>query len=312
MNAMFPEARKWNDLSPKEQKAYTTDMSMMAGMLEAMDYHIGRYVAYLTKAGLMENTIFIITSDNGPDGADYSKGMIWAKRNGYHRDFDTQGDENYFGYLGPEAANGMASPFSFFKYYTGEGGIRVPLIINGKGLPQGTRSNAFCMSTDIAPTIYDFVGLSTKANEGFAPISGKSMLSHIQDFSKPIYNTGEGVGLETAASSAYFLDGYKIVKNNIPLGDNQWYLYNLTTDQGETIDLKAEKPELFQKMLAAYEDYARTVGVIEMPEGYSASGEVAKKSMIKMVMDWLPYILTFFAVIIGLTVWMKRRKRNSK
>jgi arylsulfatase/uncharacterized sulfatase len=312
INAMFPTFRKWDDLSEKDKKAYSTNMAMMAGMLEAMDFHIGRYVKYLTEAGLMENTIFIITSDNGPDGADYSQGMIWAEtKGGYHRDFDKRGSEDYFGYLGHETANAMASPFSFFKYYTGEGGLRVPLIINGKGLPQGHKSNAFCFFTDIAPTIYDFVGISTSNKEGYAPITGKSILPHIRNFSQPIYGRSEGVGLETASSSAYFLDGYKIVKNNIPLGDNQWYLYNLENDPGETQDIKAENPELFQKMLAAYEAYAKSVGVLEMPEGYSASGEVAKKSYMKILMNLVPYLLMVVIGIFALVLWLKRRKRKA-
>ena len=48
---------------------YSTDMAVMAGMMEAMDFHIGRYVDYLTAEGLIDNTIFIVTSDNGPEGS---------------------------------------------------------------------------------------------------------------------------------------------------------------------------------------------------------------------------------------------------
>lgn len=311
LNAMFPDARKWSELSVEDQAEYSIDMAMMAGMLEAMDYHVGRYVEYLTQQGQMDNTIFIVTSDNGPDGADYSKGMVWAKRKGgYHRDFEGQGGKDYFGYLGSEAANAMASPFSYYKYYTGEGGLRVPLILHGRGLPRGAKSNAFCFFTDIAPTIYDLLGLPTTNKEGRAPITGRSMLAHIRDFSKPVYGPGEGVGLETAGSSAYFLDGFKVVKNNIPLGDNQWYLYDLRTDPGETHDLKAEQPKRFQEMLAAYEAYATAVGVLKMPEGYSASGEVAKKSIRKMAGDAAPYLVAVLAGIVALVIWIRRRRKQ--
>ncbi|NJO03335.1 MAG: hypothetical protein HC880_18090 [Bacteroidia bacterium] len=55
------------------------------------------------------------------------------------------------------------------------------------------------------------------------------------------------------------------MKNNIPFGDNQWYMYNIEKDPTESTDLAAEKPELFQKMLAAYEEYERRVGVVKMP-----------------------------------------------
>ncbi len=227
LNDVFPQFRKWDELSKAEQQVYITDMAVTAGMIEAMDFHIGRYIDYLTEKGWIDNTIFIITSDNGPEGADYHTTVLnWAQRQGYHRDIDKYGARGYYGATGPEFADAMASPFSYFKYYTGEGGLRVPFIMSGKNLPQNVKSDAFCFFTDIAPTIYDLVGLSTSANEGYAPITGKSMLPHIYDPTNSIYGKDVGVGLESGNSSAYFLNGYKIVKNNIPLGDNTWHLYH--------------------------------------------------------------------------------------
>jgi len=308
----FPQFKKWDELSPKQKKSYSTTMAVTAGMLEAMDYHIGRYIEYLSEVGLMENTIFIITSDNGPDGADYGQGMPWARTHGYHRDFEKNGGKGFFGYIGPEFANALSSPFSYFKYYTGEGGLRVPLIMHGRDLPNGGRTDEFCFFTDIAPTIYDLVGLSTTANDGYAPVTGKSMLPHIENTDVPIYGPGEGIGLEAANSSAFFLDGNKIVKNNIPLGDNQWHMYNLVSDPLENHDLASQKPELFQKMLAAYEAYEREVGVVKMPEGYSASGEVAKKSYAKIFKNWFPYLIILVVGISVLVIWQKKRKRKEK
>jgi arylsulfatase/uncharacterized sulfatase len=304
---VFPQFKKWEELSEKEKENHSTNMAVTAGMLEAMDYHIGRYIAYLTQKGLMENTIFIVTSDNGPDGADYTQGLIWAKRNGYHTDFDKHGGKGFFGFIGTEFANAISSPFSYFKYYTGEGGLRVPLILSGKNIPKNQRTNTFCFFTDIAPTIYELVGISTAANQGYAPITGKSMLSHINNKSIPVHAANEGIGLEAAASSAYFLSGYKIVKNNIPLGDTKWHLYNLENDPSETNDLAQQEPERLQKMLAAYEDYARNVGVLDMPEGYSAQGTVAKKSYTKMLISWAPYLIALIVAVLGLVLWMKRR-----
>ena len=310
LNNVFPQFRKWEDLTVEEKGIYSTDMAVMAGMLEAMDFHIGRYIQFLTDEGMMENTIFIITSDNGPEGADYRPMKKWALRQGYHRDFDQKGGKGYYGAHGPEFANAMASPFSYFKYYSGEGGLRVPLIIHGPNLPQQVKSNEFCFFTDIAPTIYDLVGLSTSANEGFVPITGKSMLPHITNPDQPIYDQEEGVGLEVANSSAYFLNGYKIVKNNIPYGDNTWHLYHLLSDPGETKDLASENPIIFQKMLAAYQDYAARVGVIQMPEGYFAAGEVGKKSMVVVFKSMLPFLITILTVVIIITVFIFRRLRT--
>jgi arylsulfatase A-like enzyme len=133
MNGMFPSFKKWDEITKAEQEAYITDMAVLAGMLEAMDYYIGQYVDYLKEKGLYENTIFIVTSDNGPDGADYHSSALarsWQKGQGYHRDIGRYGDPDYYGAIGSEFAHALASPFSFFKYYTGEGGVRTPLIIS--------------------------------------------------------------------------------------------------------------------------------------------------------------------------------------
>jgi len=308
LNDVFPQFRKWEELTVEEQQQYAKDMATTAGMLEAMDYHVGRYVNYLAEEGMIENTIFIITSDNGPDGANYLPAMKWAMKQGYGRDID-QNWGSYYATVGPEFANALSSPFSYFKYYTGEGGLRVPLIINGKNLPKNVQSDAFCFITDIAPTIYDLVGIPTVANDGYVPITGKSMLPHITNDSLPVYDVDEGVGLEAANSSAYFLNGYKIVKNNIPYGDNTWHLYHLSSDPGETNDIASENPQLFQKMLSAYQDYATMVGVIQMPEGYSAEGMVAKKSMLGILKSRLPYLIALLVGIVGLYIFWRRRRR---
>lgn len=310
----IPVAKKWDALSAKEQKQYATSMAVTAGMLEAMDYHIGRYIEYLSKEGLLENTVFIVTSDNGPDGGDYKVGVPWALKNGYHRDFENKGGKGFFGYMGTGFANAVSSPFSFFKYYTGEGGIRVPLIVSGKNIPKNTSSKEFCFFTDIAPTIYDIVGISTSANEGYAPVTGKSLFPHLYDTSLAVYGEDDGVGIEAASSSAYFMNGYKIVKNNIPDGDNQWHLYHIESDPGEVIDLATQEPMLFNKMLTAYKSYEQEVGVLKMPEGYSAQGFVSKKATKSMAKEFLPIILLIVGVIaavIGLLIWRIRSHKKS-
>ncbi|MEL6944103.1 MAG: sulfatase-like hydrolase/transferase, partial [Bacteroidota bacterium] len=271
--------RKWNELPVDEQIQSVTDMAMMAGMIEALDYHVGRYVQYLEANGLAENTVFIVTSDNGPDGGDYSGLHGWAKREGYQRNFEQHGGKRYYGGIGSEFAAAIAAPFSKYKYYTGEGGLRVPLVIAGLNFPSQQTDPSFCFITDIAPTIYDLVGLSTTANEGYAPIVGKSMLPHIQDASIPIYGADEGVGLEAAGCSAYFLDGYKIVRNHGSLGDQQWRMYHLETDPTETKDISTQEPLIFQTLLTKYDLFTKEVGVVLMPKKYSAEREVGKKSV---------------------------------
>lgn len=312
MNGMFPQFKKWEELSPEAKREYTTNMAVLAGMLEAMDFYIGQYVNYLKEQGKFDNTIFIIASDNGPDGANYPDNKIlkkWQEKNGYHSDPDRLDEEGFYGTAGPEFAHALASPFSFFKYYTGEGGVRTSLILSGKNIPEGERSNAFCFVTDIVPTILELAGMEPVSNRTYAPLTGNSLLPHIQDRSIPVYQEDEGVGLEASNSAAYFLGDYKIVKNNIPLGDNQWYMYNLKTDPGETIDIAGSFPEKFAAMKTAYDAYAESVGVLEMEEGYSAESIVAKKSALVILKNNAIYLVGLLLVLIGVIVFVVRKRK---
>ena len=42
-------------------------MEAYAGMIDNMDYHIGRVIDYLKDVGEYDNTVIIFTSDNGPN-----------------------------------------------------------------------------------------------------------------------------------------------------------------------------------------------------------------------------------------------------
>ncbi len=312
MNDIFPQFRKWDEISPELQAEYVTDMAVTAGMLEAMDFYIGEYIQYLKDSGRFDNTVFLITSDNGPDGANYkvSLAQIWQRMMGYHKDPDRVGEADYYGDIGPEFASALSSPFSFFKYYTGEGGVRTPLIVSGPNIPQGRTSDVFCFVTDVVPTMLDLAGLPTPSSDEAVPITGKSLLGHIQNPAVPVYAEDEGVGLEAANSAAYFLGDYKIVKNNIPLGDNTWHLYHLKTDPGETQDLAEQEPERFQAMMAAYDTYAQDVGVIEMPEGYSAEGEVTRKSVVYILQHYGPFVLIPVVLLLLGVLWRRRQAKE--
>lgn len=61
--------------------------------------------------------------------------------------------------------------------------------------------------------------------------------------------------------------------------------------------------------MKAYDEYAKSVGVIEKEEGYSAEGEVGRKSAIKILSNNAVYILGFFVFIIAVFLfWRKGRK----
>ena len=85
--------------------------------------------------------------------------------------------------------------------------------------------------------------------------------------------------------------------------------YNLTTDPGETKDIAKAFPDKFNALMDAYNEYAKSVGVIEMEEGYSAEGEVGRKSVLKILSNNAIYILGSLALFIGLFWYWKRRRK---
>lgn len=262
---MLPIFKGWDEQSDETQKITAKSMAVNAGMLDAMDHHIGRYVDYLKHIGEFENTVFIVTSDNGPEASDPSllPGMSeWLRTVGYRRDYDALGDKGSFVFIGPEFATAAAGPSAFFKFYAGEGGLRVPLILSGPGIPANRKVNAFSFVTDVAPTILEFAGLPPVDS------SGKSAVAVIRGESNRIYAEDEGVGMEAGGQAAYFRGNFKLVRNNPPYGDAVWRLHNIARDPGETRDLSAANPMLFAELRAGYAAYAEENGVITMPEGY--------------------------------------------
>lgn len=124
-------------------------MEANAAMLEAMDYHIGRLVEHLRETGELDNTVFIVTSDNGPEpsrGDTDPRLAFWMNMNGYHLDLEGVGEKGSWGFIGPEWAMAAASPFDKFKFLGAEGGVRVPLIVSGAGIPEGCVSRRVPLS----------------------------------------------------------------------------------------------------------------------------------------------------------------------
>ena len=280
----------WHALTPVQKKHQAKRMAVYAGMVEAMDFHIGRLIAYLKDIGEYENTIFVFTSDNGaePSGpADPDTALIrfTLARQGYENDYETLGLKGSFNSIGPSFASAAASPLSYYKFYSGEGGMRVPLIIAGENLPsQSTMTSAFTFATDIAPTILEFAGAAAPqprfgelryAGRKIEPITGRSLVPLINGEQDRIYQPDEPIGYELGGNSALFQGDYKIVLNRGPVGDGQWYLYNIVDDPGETRDLSKSDPKRFQSMLNAYVRYTKKNGVLPVPKGFNAQQQVA-------------------------------------
>jgi arylsulfatase/uncharacterized sulfatase len=274
-----------------------------------MDFHIGRLVNWLKSQNAFENTLFVITSDNGPEFGDPTADplfRVWMALNGYHDDVSRLGEKGSMGAIGPEWAAAAATPGSLFKMYASEGATRVPLIISGPGVINERFNNALSFVTDIAPTIVDYAEVAP-ANA----MDGRSLRPLLSGKSKHIYSEDEPVAMEVAGNSAVYLGDYKITRNTLPHGDGNWRLHDLGSDPAESRDLSTERPEIRQKLMAIYADYAKALGVVPVPKDFDIVAQVHKNTRDKMLKRAMPEILgcMLFILVVFAVAWRYRRSK---
>ena len=268
----------WEAL-PDERKRYEAKrMAVYGGMVTAMDFHIGRLIEYLKATGQYDNTLFVFTSDNGsevsgtPDPLN-GPARFFVKSQGYTSEYETLGLKGSFNSISPSFASASASPLAFYKFYAGEGGLRVPLIIAGQSIAvKGELNHALSHVTDITPTILSLAGV--KAPDGrfggrpVEAIVGRNLMPLIRGDVDRVYAEDEAIGYEVGGNAALFRGDHKIVMNRGPVGDSKWHLYNIVSDPGETEDLADSMPERMLVMSQAYEQYVLENGVLPVPIGY--------------------------------------------
>jgi arylsulfatase len=114
-------------VEPHPENKGRTGNGHWADVLAQTDEYVGELLDTVTELGIEEDTIFIFTADNGPEGA-----------------------EPHQGFSGPWRGS----------YFTGlEGSLRVPFLIRWPGkVPAGTVSNEIVHEMDLFATFASFVG----------------------------------------------------------------------------------------------------------------------------------------------------------
>ncbi len=310
------DARRWDQLTPEEKSIYARSMEAYAGMLEAMDAAIGRLMAHLEARGELDNTLFVVTSDNGPEPSDpvHVPGMsLWMKLNGYRWTLKGLGEKGSLAFIGKEWASALAAPGNRYKFYTSEGGIRVPLILSGPGVAPGTRVSSPAFVTDVVPTLVDMVG--APAQPDAMAMDGRSLRPVLTGAAASAYGPDDPVGIEVSGNAALFRGSHKIVRDMPPVGDGQWRLYDLARDPGETTDLATAQPALFQQMLADYAAYETRVGVQPLPEGYTTQKQLMNNALGKqrggMIVMGLLLLAVVGGLITGAVLLVRRRRRRA-
>jgi arylsulfatase len=234
----------------------------------------------LKDSGQYDNTLIMFTSDNGtsepaallnikfstisPDMASFVDGV--------NNTLSNLGNGTSVINYAAWGAESSASPLSGYKTTEYEGGTRVPFIVKepGSDVSQGKVVKAFAYTEDITPTILNYANIqhpgSTYNGRAVHPIMGKSLNALFNGTVDRIYGENDTVADEMFNNSVVWMGDWKAIRHQPPVGDGKRQLHNLATDVTETIDVGEKHPDILQKMISAYDTYAKNVGVI-IPRG---------------------------------------------
>jgi len=198
------------------------------------DWCIGELINTLEAEGLLENTLIILSSDNGP-----------VLNDGYYDDaVEKQGTHNPSGIL-------RGGKYSLF-----EAGTRVPFITYWKGQIEPAVSDAIVSQVDLLSSLAALVGSQDRG------MDSEDLLEVFLGKSK---EGRDELILEATSRTAFRKDNWILIppykgpaKNqnvNIELGNYPDYqLYNLDDDIGQQENLAATNPEKLQEMIVAFEE----------------------------------------------------------
>jgi len=266
------------------QKGQREAIANLYGMIDEMDFHVGRVLQFLDEQDLTDNTMVIFLSDNGPWFSCTRYGSMledeWDKRN----------PSNFKGFKGRVWQNGIKSPL-FIRY----GNAFTPADVD-----------AFVDMTDLFPTILDFAQLVKPADspeldgESFlAALKGESFerkgivfygthdLNHDQEnfnqwtpFTDQDRKTIEFENQFFAVRDSR----YKLILNPIqdepdyPEPIDRYVLFDMQEDPKETKNLYSELPQVAERLKSAmkerFEDITASEGSLK-PPAYLVEGDIS-------------------------------------
>ncbi|MDH4132875.1 MAG: sulfatase-like hydrolase/transferase, partial [Gemmatimonadota bacterium] len=263
-------------LAPAPRALLGRKMELYAGMVENMDYHTGRLIQHLKDIGEYDNTIFIVFGDNGAEGTDLmamiagtpgTRDYLFAAMRWSQTDPKSWGDPgSYVGYGAPWAQVSM-TPFSQYKGYLAEGGIRNGLIISGPVVkrPKGSIGTGLTHVADIVPTLLEVAG-ATYPKTGPAgdvpPLIGKSWVGYLAGEVESPRTDKDYLAWEVFGGRAVRQGDWKLRWQYKPYGTEAWELFNVTADPAERNDLAAREPDRVKTLLALWDDYVVANNVI--------------------------------------------------
>jgi arylsulfatase len=263
-------------LAPATRAILGKKMELYAGMVENLDFHVGRLIDHLKKIGEYENTVFVVFGDNGAEGTDLfgmitgdpgSRDNLFAATKWAQTHPNAWGDPGSYVAYGPMWAQASMTPFSQFKGWLGEGGIRNALVVSGPAVKRakGSINGGVMHVADIMPTVLEIAGASyPKTLEGkeLPALMGKSWGPVLAGKAESPRTDQDALAWELMGNRAVRQGDWKLRWLHKPYGTGDWELFNLAADPSERKDLAAEQPDKVRAMVALWDSYVRANNVV--------------------------------------------------
>ena len=234
--------KSYDLFSDKPKGLYHKNLGF-AAMTYDLDESLGILLKKIKEFGLEDNTYIIYMSDNGS-----VPNIPGAKK--YEKSY------NY--------------PLSRGKWDAFEGGIRVPLIIAGPGIKNGSESSTPVSGCDLLPTIIDLAGSKTiKLKEIDGGSFASILLNNNEKFNRPVdaiffhVPYKNGIALKRP-HSAIRKDDYKLIKFQ---DDKSLLLFDLVNDKMEQFNLANQKPEKLKELEELLDNYLIEVSAPKWQDG---------------------------------------------
>jgi len=263
-------------LAPATRAVLGKKMELYAGMVENLDYHVGRLIDHLKEIGEYDNTVFIVFGDNGAEGTDLfamisgkpgTRDFLFAAQNWSQTHPNAWGNPGSYVAYGPMWAQVSMTPFSQYKGWVAEGGIRNALIVSGPAVkrPKGSINHGLMHVADLMPTLLEMAGSSypkTQGGRDLPPLIGKSWGPVLSGKAESPRTEQDYLAWEIFGNRAVRQGDWKLRWEWKPFGKGDWELFNVKDDPAERKDLAAERPDKVKALLALWDDYARANHVV--------------------------------------------------
>ena len=237
----FPLTAPHKPVLPNEKFAGSTELGPYGDFLRQVDATVGRVIGALDKGGVLDNTILIVTSDNGSFMRHLEPGQK-----------DHVDDDTIQGYRGDHhLAN---ASWRGTKADIWEAGHRVPFFVRlPKRKHAGSKVSQVVGLVDVMATLAENLDVELPAGAGEDSISFAAVLDNpqLQSTRPPLICHSSGGMFAIRAGKWKLIAGNGSGGRQQPKGKpfaEPWMLVDLESDPGEQSNVAGQNPEVFERL----------------------------------------------------------------